>query len=235
MTAKELFEGYLIETVKEESPQYHLREFNFKLNRVINEFVRNIVVSFEQNQMSLDYLKALKRTQEFTTFLPGLKGGVKYTLPSDYRHLTNCIVFWNITAPIIDECYEVGNVINFKSNRLDSDTQAAITRDHWLRPRYFRPFHQMSDNEVEILSGIHPGVEMAKVVMDYIKTPEKITLTNTQAFQDTIDTSQVLEFDEIAAITNLKVEHIRVLLSRARKFVTMHLEEIYNYEQGTGR
>jgi len=43
------------------------------------------------------------------------------------------------------------------------------------------------------------------------------------------------EFDEIAVITSLKSEHIRVLLSRARKYVSVELEKIYSYEQGTGR
>ncbi len=38
------------------------------------------------------------------------------------------------------------------------------------------------------------------------------------------------EFDEIVALTNLKIEHIRVLLSRARKHVRVQLKKIYNYE-----
>ncbi len=41
-----------------------------------------------------------------------------------------------------------------------------------------------------------------------------------------------LEFEEIAALTGLKVEHIRVLLSRARKLVRERLTKIYSYEQG---
>lgn len=40
------------------------------------------------------------------------------------------------------------------------------------------------------------------------------------------------EFIEIAAATQLKIEHIRVLLSRARKRVTIELEKIYSYEGG---
>lgn len=40
------------------------------------------------------------------------------------------------------------------------------------------------------------------------------------------------EFDEIAAAMQLKVEHIRVLLSRARKQVRLELKNTYNYEQG---
>ncbi len=41
-----------------------------------------------------------------------------------------------------------------------------------------------------------------------------------------------LEFKEITKITKLKVEHIRVLLSRARKTVSIELNKIYSYEQG---
>jgi len=41
-----------------------------------------------------------------------------------------------------------------------------------------------------------------------------------------------LEFDEIVAITNLKIEHIRVLLSRARKHLRVQLKKTYHYEEG---
>ena len=39
------------------------------------------------------------------------------------------------------------------------------------------------------------------------------------------------EFIEIAAATQLKIEHVRVLLSRARKQVSLKLEKTYNYER----
>ncbi len=39
------------------------------------------------------------------------------------------------------------------------------------------------------------------------------------------------EFVEIAAATQLKVEHVRVLLSRARKQVSLTLEKVYHYER----
>lgn len=40
------------------------------------------------------------------------------------------------------------------------------------------------------------------------------------------------EFTEIVAATQLNVEHIRVLLSRARKQVSIELEKTYCYERG---
>lgn len=39
------------------------------------------------------------------------------------------------------------------------------------------------------------------------------------------------EFNEIAAAMQLKVEHVRVLLSRARKKVSLKLEKVYDYER----
>lgn len=39
------------------------------------------------------------------------------------------------------------------------------------------------------------------------------------------------EFIEISAATQLKIEHIRVLLSRARKHVSIELEKTYCYER----
>lgn len=39
-----------------------------------------------------------------------------------------------------------------------------------------------------------------------------------------------LEYKEIAAITELKVEHLRVILSRIRKYVQKELKKHYSYE-----
>ena len=40
------------------------------------------------------------------------------------------------------------------------------------------------------------------------------------------------EFKEIAATLKIKVEHVRVLVSRARKFIGTSLEKTYDYERG---
>lgn len=40
------------------------------------------------------------------------------------------------------------------------------------------------------------------------------------------------EFDEIAAAVEIKIEHVRVLLSRARKQIGVELEKTYSYERG---
>lgn len=40
------------------------------------------------------------------------------------------------------------------------------------------------------------------------------------------------EFDEIAAALQIKIPHVRVLLSRARKQISTTLEKTYRYERG---
>ncbi|WP_397444851.1 RNA polymerase sigma factor [Polaribacter sp. R77954] len=40
------------------------------------------------------------------------------------------------------------------------------------------------------------------------------------------------EFKEIADALELKIEHVRVLVSRARKFIGISLEKTYHYERG---
>lgn len=223
MTVKELWKGFLIEAVKEESPHFHLREFNYYANRAVSNFVWDVYVAFENSQASLDYLKALKRTHFATDFNLTEKGNVKFLLPDDYRHLTNCIIKYEVTAPIIDECYQVGDIIEFNSKRLSSDTEAMTLRNQFLKPIYYRPYHQIVDNECEIFTGVHPGLQVLSVRIDYLKTPEKLLLTQTQAFTDTLDTSQEMEFDEITC---------EKILS---KLITMVLERNLDPRTGSQR
>lgn len=216
MTAKQLFEGFLIEKKKEESPHFHLREFNYYANEVIHEWIDGIVLAFqnEKNQKVLDVIKSIKRYKEFNSFSPTLKGNFKFTLPDDYRHLSNLIVFLKVVKPIQDKCYPPSDsLIEFKATQMSPDLEASVKQDYFQRPRYFRPYYSIVGNECEIHTDVNVGlpgsgapIELVKVRMDYIKTPEEINLTYDQAFTDEVDTSQVLEFDELTC------RHIRKLL-----------------------
>lgn len=216
MTVKELFEGTLIFTNKEQSPHTHLREFNFYANEVISDVVRDIARAFEANQKSLDYLKAIKRTISITPtpkddptdtsdtpqvleIVNGVyKNSQKFNLPKNYRHLTGVTICYEVTGTeIFDDCYEQGNVFEYGTKPLDSSQRANITADIFQRDRYFQPYHMILDQECYIITGDHPGIDVQRVQFDYLKTPDRVTLTYNQAFVDTEDTSVVMEFDEI--------------------------------------
>lgn len=215
MTAKELFEGLLMEKKKEESPHFHLREFNYYANEVIYEWIDGIVLAFqnEKNQNVLDVIKSIKRYNEFTAFTPSLKGNFKFTLPPDYRHLSNLIVFYKVLEPIVDKCYPVSDtLIDFKALQMSPNLEASTKQDSFTRPRYFRPYYSIVGNECEIHTDFNVNIngsgalDLVKVRMDYIKTPVSINLTYDQAYNDVTDRSQVLEFDELTC------RHIRKLL-----------------------
>lgn len=202
-TLKDIYEAALIEIAKEGAPVFHLREFNHYVREAVNEVVDDLLMAFETGQKVLDYLKGIKRTVNINTFNPGAYlNSVSFDLPADYRHLTGLIVNYNVTSTIYDDCYEVGSVINKGSKRLDSDTYVSIINDPYQKDRYDRPYHITIGNRIELLTGVHPGITTSSVTLDYIKVPERLTLTQDQAFNETTDTSQVLEFDEI---TNRKI------------------------------
>jgi hypothetical protein len=202
-TLKELYEGALIEVDKVGAPSFHLREFNYYVNEAMSEVIDDLYIAFETNQKVLDYLKSGKKTEEISAFTPGVyPDSLVFALPDDYRHLTNLIIYYRVDKPIFDDCYETDDIITYGSARISSDTYASIISDPFQRPRFKRPYHIITDSRCFILTGSHPSLEVEKVTLDYLKEPERLVLTQQQAFQDTQDTSQLLEFDKI---TNRKV------------------------------
>lgn len=214
MTTKELYEGVLTEVRKEQAPHIHLREFNHYANEAASEFVDDIYIAFETNQKSLDYLKAIKSTISVNeagvadpadpgltiTLNPGdYPDSLRFDLPSNYRHLTSLVVNYLVEEPIFDLCYEVDDRFQYGSKKLDSDTYSSIIADPFNRPRYDRVYYSILDKECYVFSGVHNGLAVESVRMDYLKTPQRINITLQQAFQDTVDTSDELEFDDISA------------------------------------
>lgn len=197
MTLKELFEHVLIDVKKEQSPHLHLREFNFILNETISEFVDDVWFAFETNQKTTDYLKPLKRFKEYThpnIYLGIFKDSNKVDLPEDYRHISAVKVGYEVVSQISDACYSVGTVFEYPCKKTTADQLAMIEPDPFQRPKYHNPYFSILGDELFLHTGKHVGIDIKYVFIEYIKQPEILTLTYQQAFQDTIDTSQVLEF-----------------------------------------
>lgn len=216
MTVKELYEAVLTEVKKEQAPHLQLYEFNHYVNEAASEFIDDVYIAFEANQKSLDYLKAIKRTLNIPNDGTGIPDPVdntlnivlqpgeypdsdKFDLPRNYRHLTNLVLVYRVTDEILQTCYEIDDIFQYGAKRLDSDRYAAIIADPWQRPKFYNPYYSILDQECYVFSGIHQGLEIESVRMDYLKTPKRINITLQQAFQDTVDTTEELEFDDIAS------------------------------------
>lgn len=218
MTIKELFEGSLIESRKELSPMVLLREFNHYANQAIESVVNDYYIAFETNQKVLDYLKALKTNLQIaaTSITPtaAYRDALRFDLPTNYRHLTGLLICYEVVGAVTESCLAVGEIFEHGSKRIDSDRYVSIIQDPYQKPRYFNPYHILQGTEAILLTGNHPGINVKSVTLDYLKRPATVALTQNQAFTDTVDVSENLEFDEI---TNQKIldKLIQFLMERS--------------------
>lgn len=191
MTTRELFLKVLIEIKKEQSPHVHLSEFNTLANETISEFIDSVYFTFETSQKSLDYIRPLKKFSIVTIFQDGLYPNSKrFEVPDNYRHITAVETYFKGKR---NKCAEEEETFN-SSKRLEPDKRAMIHADPFLTPSYKRTYHSLLENTVYIHTGSSTKYTLSKVLFDYIKQPETIELTYSQAFEIDEDTSQELEF-----------------------------------------
>jgi RNA polymerase sigma-70 factor (ECF subfamily) len=69
--------------------------------------------------------------------------------------------------------------------------------------------------------------ELNTIILEILK---KLPKQQTEVFM--MRDLDAYEFTEIAAALEIKIEHVRVLLSRARKQIGIELEKTYSYERG---
>lgn len=211
-TKKRLYEAIIARMNKTQAPSISVREFNYELNDVILDVVRDYAIAMEAGQIPLDYLRNLKdvATLNYTTafkgallqptqngVLPtlGVNEGVTSILPSDYRHVTGIIVCFKVGANgIIDECYPPNSVPCFGAKRYDGGLSAATVSDVFLQPRYYQPGYSIIGNTLYIITNTHSDLTVDSVQLHYIKQPQEVII-NLNESVDTIDSSTPLEFD----------------------------------------
>ena len=149
MTARQLYEGILIELHKENAPNLLLEDFNYFANKSINQYINKRYNIYDVNQQTTDDLRVLKATAILTpkkvTAYDGLsltEGGMAtyyVDLPADYLHLLNCICIYNVKKTY--KCYNKGDTWRAAATRLTADAYSQVLDNFWLRPTYKRPYY----------------------------------------------------------------------------------------------
>lgn len=156
MTARELYEYALIECNKLEAPSLLLEDYNYFINKAVQQYINTIYNRYDVNQQSTDDLRVLKTS----AIIPLIKGGAlpeendfktsalfgaSFTgeLPKDYLHMLNCIVEYKVTAPF--KCYEPAEKVQFAARRLTSDMFSGILNNAYMRPMYKRPYYYINN------------------------------------------------------------------------------------------
>lgn len=229
MTALELYDAGLIELNKVHAPSLLLDDYNYFINKAIQQYANLAYARLEINQQSTDDIRALKKS--FTEKLldkvtnSGFYDHYRVKLPKDYFHLANCIIKYEA----VDEntCTRTKDILSFPARRLSVDLLPNIVNNAYLKPKYNRPYYAILDNGNGIttdFSGdtnnyldIYIGDGLDKynptVYIEYIKTPTKVTLTFEDLNKDPED-SQVLEFPDYVCYEIVNI-FVRLVMENA--------------------
>lgn len=160
MTARQVFEGALIELSKVKAPSLLLDDFNYLFNKAINQYINKRYNNYDINQQSTDDMRVLKSTailrpvvtDAYTNFMPDTNLGIYHSsianlygatyeviLPHDYLHMLNCVCVYKINKQI--GCFNAGSYWQQAATRLDSDRWSQIINDYYNRPTPKRPYY----------------------------------------------------------------------------------------------
>lgn len=168
MTARQVYEAILIELNKVQAPSILLEDYNYFINKAINQYINKRYNIYDINQQTTDDLSVLKATSilemkkvdkyktsgnnnsSFNDKYTGIFGATYETeLPLDYFHMLNCICEYVPKKNF--KCYDKGYPITFTATRLTADMWGAIINNHYMRPMYKRPYYYI--HNVNVING----------------------------------------------------------------------------------
>ena len=165
MTARQVYEGVLIELNKVQAPSLLLEDFNYLFNKAIYQYINKKYNIYDTNQQTTDDVRVLKSTAilkpigtlgsidehntgnnaygkktQSVTSLNSLYGATyEFELPTDYLHLLNCICNFRVKKQF--KCYDAGTYVQFGAKRLTADAWSQIINNFYMRPQYKRPYY----------------------------------------------------------------------------------------------
>ena len=154
MTAIQILEALQIELNNANVPSMLLQDFNYMINKVINQYINKQYNIYDTTQQTTDNLRVLKATtilkakpstvyNNSTNLGPEISKlfGSTYevNLPLDYLHLLNCICIYRVKERF--KCYDAGDIVQFAARRLTADAWSLIVNDYYNRPLPERPYY----------------------------------------------------------------------------------------------
>ena len=156
-----MFENALIELNKIQAPSLLLEDYNYFINKAINQFINKTYNLYEVNQQKTDDLRVLKSSvilePELQTIYPPVddssspvisnsplfKTTYEVDLPDDYLHILNCIIEYDVTKNY--KCYNKDSKVHFGAKRLTSDMYSQILHNYFMKPSYKNPYYYINN------------------------------------------------------------------------------------------
>lgn len=172
MTARQVYEGVLTEMNKVQAPSMLLEDFNYFINKAVNQYINKKYNVYDVNQQATDDLRVLKATMvlkvvKTTKYGPANASGdvvsrnamfgatYEAYLPEDYLHMLNCICNYKVKKQF--KCYDPNTYVQFGATRLTADLWGQILNNFYMKPSYKRPYYYLHNvNPVENVSTLSP-------------------------------------------------------------------------------
>lgn len=150
MRARQIYENILTELNKRKAPSLLLEDYNYFINKGINQFVNKTYNIYEVNEQASDNLRVLKSsiilTPSLATGWSGsnlLSNSYEVNLPDDYLHITGCIV--EFQAKVAYKCWAIGDTVQYLANRGTSDNQVGTVNNYYFKPSVKKPYYYINN------------------------------------------------------------------------------------------
>ena len=178
MTLRDLYDYALIELNKVEAPSLLLEDWNYFINKAVQQYINKVYNRYDINQQSSDDLRVLKATVQLNVEKQELGDAAGRNkrfvyvanLPSDYMHILNCIVDFKVKKSF--KCYTLGDHIQFAAKRLTADLAAGILHNVYMKPDYKRPYFYI--NNVDLYDPSRYEANTNAITSDYYKYDEHV-------------------------------------------------------------
>lgn len=181
MTALQIYNAVGVELNKMKAPSLKLYEFNYLINKAINQYVNKVYNRYDLNQQSTDDLRVLKSTAYLTpkliqpqqtlhnnsaaaansylsraySSISSLNGAsYEAYLPIDYYHLLNCVCVYRVNKT--HECHDAGSYIQVPALRLTADAWSSVIDDIYNRPSWKRPYYYLHNQNNQTNNAVLP-------------------------------------------------------------------------------
>ena len=211
MTARDIYDGVLMELNKVHAPALTVEEFVYFLNKAILAFTNERYNFYAVNQQLSDDLRVLVSSWEHVLITNDLISddieGVPYILHKididDYLHILSCDFIVQNTISELTKRYT--------AKRMTLDMYGAIYNNEYLKPAIHRPYFlllpTLDDNESTDDMQNTPTIRLfigdavSKVVpyairIFYLRKPAIVSLTDDDVYNLTSDASSKLEFPD---------------------------------------
>ena len=166
MTERDLYDAALIEINKLEAPSMLLEDYNYFINKAIQQYINKTYNRYEVNQQATDDLLSLKRTETLVvnkfsnTGIPNENNYYFSVLPEDYLHILNCVVKFESEKDSDGKCRKGHDLSkSFVARKLTSDVYPSIINNAYFKPSYKTPYYTitlLSENAVLIEKILNP-------------------------------------------------------------------------------